>query len=1100
MPDNSFGGGSFTIGDGLPTTPTDTTAAGADTTLVEAALQQALGVDTMEELAAELEGGGSTQIQSAIPEQYSFGDYFVYANKKPLPSDINDIVGFSRNALITERDNTAVVSETTLVAPSNNVRDPIRKVTRNIWTSTSDFKGVQLFESDVAPYDTELTFAENVQNIDFNTEKAQFLKVLYPEDDPEQEQLYLISADEEGRPVRRCKFILRFPPMTEGTSEFQEGQIQAFFDTMFFPSRADTAWGKFTYKYPSQMQIFDWTPEEMTAAEDLFSEKGYSMEGWACSASGPIGNGLSAPPPPHDVEVAFQTLMTPVYKETWVAIPGASKTMEGTVLDTGATAVKTTPCTDGDVAAQHPECAEKVITWEPISEQAANATLKNAFPGWVCHINPIDGKAYCQPIAEVLGSVTCEKVGETQDTFLTYTYDLPKIGLFDVQDVHQGIFSTLLDYQFADHTFEMGLPFPILNSNLSNLSAHTLLGDYDIIFNATDRDLRYENFVSTHYLYEGVCPYTIISSEMNETKGVKNSIYQDLMKDSAGFPASSILKNQKTYKKYLDKYTDNFQRRHTLHKNKNILIRDKEISQEMRKVTSFLPAAISVKFANRHKPDFATLLSSTGLDVVLMSKIAENFTIKEATSETAFDNDPSSLFLTAMIMDVVLSNEPVVSETSEIGGVEVSSEMPEPVAQSFLDVSSANVSSYDLLGFFEDMRQDTRDDFVNLLNPSVDTQVLVENEEKDFVTGHQFCFKNGSATLCKDELLKKAAANTRSVLEIYEGKKCAHEVLFFRIEKKKLNSPSPEPLQNFYIFNDGQDIIEYVDAQVEYGVKYTYRIFAYVLVFGTQYQPFIDDPLYNIKNTKFTINALPLSMLYKPSIRLLEVPYHEYKELSVLSKPPLAPQMSFFPFKYENDKVFMSFVNTNGFIRETPIPVRPSETSKIRDHLRAQKSRVELIFESDDEPASYEVYRTDVKPSSFADIPFHTTINIKAHGKNLIDNIKANKDYWYFFRAIDDHGEFSNPSVIYKLRLIGDHISYLKVEQAVGDYAPKADNKTFGKFIHIAHDGETGAHDEPTVFGKTLKVRIKSLETNEKVDLNIDFSKTHLTIPGTETN
>ena len=188
----------------------------------------------------------------------------------PLVDNINGVLGFSRDALITETSNTALASSA-LDTTISKVRDPIRKVTRNIWTSTSDFKSVQLYESDVANYDTELTFAENVQDINFNTEKASFLKVLYPENDPDQDELYGPQvADGDGKPIRRNKFILNFPPNIEDPIEKQEAEIKSFFDAMYRPDTRDETLQAYVYPYTSQMTSFDYEPEEKEWAENNF--------------------------------------------------------------------------------------------------------------------------------------------------------------------------------------------------------------------------------------------------------------------------------------------------------------------------------------------------------------------------------------------------------------------------------------------------------------------------------------------------------------------------------------------------------------------------------------------------------------------------------------------------------------------------------------------------------------------------------------------------------------------------------------------------------------------------------------------------------------
>lgn len=80
-----------------------------------------------------------------------------------------------------------------------------------------------------------------------------------------------------------------------------------------------------------------------------------------------------------------------------------------------------------------------------------------------------------------------------------------------------------------------------------------------------------------------------------------------------------------------------------------------------------------------------------------------------------------------------------------------------------------------------------------------------------------------------DELVLQ---NTRNYRQIIEGELAKSEILFYRIEKRF----NGNVLQNFYIPNiPGIDIQTYVDTQVKYNKEYTYKIYAYTIIYGTEY-------------------------------------------------------------------------------------------------------------------------------------------------------------------------------------------------------------------------------------------------------------------------
>lgn len=66
-----------------------------------------------------------------------------------------------------------------------------------------------------------------------------------------------------------------------------------------------------------------------------------------------------------------------------------------------------------------------------------------------------------------------------------------------------------------------------------------------------------------------------------------------------------------------------------------------------------------------------------------------------------------------------------------------------------------------------------------------------------------------------------------------------NETVAYRVEKiggsSTGDSRTENVLQNFWFYNTG-DLIEYIDTQVKYGIDYTYKTYAYVIVVGNKYQ------------------------------------------------------------------------------------------------------------------------------------------------------------------------------------------------------------------------------------------------------------------------
>jgi len=678
-------------------------------------------------------------------------------------------------------------------------------------------------------------------------------------------------------------------------------------------------------------------------------------------------------------------------------------------------------------------------------------------------------------------------------------------------------------YQFTDHTIEMGRPFPIINFDVSNFSISSLVADYDVFYNpeyASDvtKAEQYESLAAQAPETHGLCPYTVVSQERNKVKGFQNGAYSKLL--SLNFRIGddvmeADLTRKETFRKYLSHYTSIYSILDTdpnsgniipdFNMNRNIILRDKEILKETRKMISVVPYAINLRFLNTQEADYANVLKSFGMDVVLMSLVAQDYVTGEGTPPS-YIISPDEASYAVMTQDKVLqldddsTTEPIEMQTSN-----------------FFDAKVEGLKTWNFVDVLDTIGYGDSQDLTGILNnTNVSNEVLVQNEESHFKPSNNFFLKDFAAAVCKTEVIQRAATKTRSVLDIYQGKKADYEILFFRVEKTAIAEGGTGGVfkQNFFIFNDGQNLNEYLDMQVKYGKKYTYKVYAYTLIYGTQYQPFIDDPDYNrtgpvyipdldfvdgvFMETEFTGEILlPLSVLYKPSIKLVEVPYATYQDLSVLDKPPLPPEVEFFPYKFDPTKLFISLVNSNGYVKEAPIALNPSEEQKFDELRKAQKTdKEEIVFRSDDEPKEYEIWRTGTEPADYSDFYLLTSVDVSDNKKSFIDSLSPNADYWYFFRSKDVHGNISNPSFVYKVRLISDNVTYVSVTQHKFEQEEEASSaETFSKFLNISiYEEDQGA------VGKTIKMRLRSLRTDKKMDFNIDFSSKQITNPETGTN
>ena len=138
----------------------------------------------------------------------------------------------------------------------------------------------------------------------------------------------------------------------------------------------------------------------------------------------------------------------------------------------------------------------------------------------------------------------------------------------------------------------------------------------------------------------------------------------------------------------------------------------------------------------------------------------------------------------------------------------------------------------------------------------------------------------------------------------------------------------------------------------------------------------------------------------------------------------------------------------------------------------------EITFKSDDSIGNFEAYRITRPPVSYADFqndPSLISYILDQGDTSLQDTIAPNVDYYYTFRFKDIHNKLSNPSPIYKIRIVQNLGSapYTKIElYEIDDTIKKQNNEKFSSFRN---------------FQKYLLVQPSSLQNTVRYDnLEID--------------
>jgi hypothetical protein len=196
-----------------------------------------------------------------------------------------------------------------------------------------------------------------------------------------------------------------------------------------------------------------------------------------------------------------------------------------------------------------------------------------------------------------------------------------------------------------------------------------------------------------------------------------------------------------------------------------------------------------------------------------------------------------------------------------------------------------------------------------------------------------------------------------------------------------------------------------------------------------------------------------------------------------------------------------------------PFIVFPEDKPKIAALRAAQGIPIQpILYKTDDGRGRYLIYRTTTTPNEWVD--FHNA-DVKSLNSDFSagynDIILPNVDYYYFARFQDIHGNESNPTPIYHVRIVkeGGFPPYVITKlhtfyKGIPESEKRKYEKSFKKYIKIGLAPDTRSVKDdlnPELADlkyhrrggssslKKYKVRITSKKTGKKFDINLDFAK-----------
>ena len=293
-------------------------------------------------------------------------------------------------------------------------------------------------------------------------------------------------------------------------------------------------------------------------------------------------------------------------------------------------------------------------------------------------------------------------------------------------------------------------------------------------------------------------------------------------------------------------------------------------------------------------------------------------------------------------------------------------------------------------------------------------------------------------------------------------------------------------------------------------------------------------------------------MPYAPSIRA-----------TIQDDSPLPPMSRLAPYQGISSKLLIMLNSNTGEYLARPVAILPEDLEKlaniylnqkgviytpdevenlINDPLAAEEDYA-LEYKKDDPTTSFQIFRTTVRPTSYTDFntgqnPHATIVSNVSYGKqsdgaSLVDDIEPNKKYYYCFRSLDVHNNFSNPTHVFEVEMMDNdgqvYIIIKTIEFIIGPQ--RSPSKSGRRFIYIEPSianltlestdifltgpqtldsitpedvppdnilGATLAVPPPgdeKVWDKQYKIRVTSTKTSRKFDLNLTFKNTGVKFP-----
>lgn len=686
----------------------------------------------------------------------------------------------------------------------------------------------------------------------------------------------------------------------------------------------------------------------------------------------------------------------------------------------------------------------------------------------------------------------------TSDLWKAYTLGGSYTGTTSRGNINQEFSPTMVAGQdFTDHVHQMPLPFSRkqlekMNSPINALSAQ-VRPEYNFYIKSYETKIMEDPEV-----LENTLPnmYVFLSelNQENPNPEFNNFISLD---ESFETPVDSFINSTREFDikthpfgQYYDIYARQYNKGKTNgavtrlnQKFSNLVVSADEVSilKEFNEKREMFPMYVDIEFSTDKSTTFAQILKDSNLSEAFMTAV-----VNRITSNTA---------------DLISCQEVIEDVAQGINS--------NPVRVS--DLSERQKRYWLVDDVIESIAQDEEE-----LNDSSVYLGEYANTKKTLARPEYRLFKNIMYQIFRGKLAKLSRDKTRSFKEILEGKPAYSETVFYRVAKYERDVDG-QLLQNYYFPNSNEiDVLRFIDTQVKYNKQYTYVVFAYQLVFGNKYSYRAPRLLSDDKVSNTVDNETNLALFE-----------HEFYRFTgkVLDDSPVSPDIDIVPYKGVDDRVLVLMRSNVGNFVQDPVIIKPEDQERIESFRQERELEPgsPIRFKADDYVDRFEVYRLEEHPKSYSDFEksLRNVVDVGggeqlATAGSFIDKIQPNKKYYYTFRGIDVHDNFSNPTPVIRIEMINENGTVFLLKDVVGfAEEPKESVKTARRFIQLVPttiqtliNEEKSGYEQATsatqvarqihlgeanegLWGKNFKIRLTSKSSGKKIDFFVKFEHEH---------